>query len=47
MALHDGAKPKRLLVVIDVHDTAGFVLKLQTPPVALLRASVAPRRAAR
>jgi hypothetical protein len=47
MALHDGVKSKRLLVVIDACDTADLVLKLQTPTTALLHANVAPRRPAR
>jgi hypothetical protein len=47
MSLHDGVKSSTLLVLNSADDTADIVLKLQTPPIALLHASVAPRRAAR
>jgi hypothetical protein len=47
MSLHDGVKSSWLLVVIGADDTDDLVRKLQTSRIALLHASVAPRRAAR
>jgi hypothetical protein len=47
MSLHDGVKSTGLLVAIDACDMTDLVPKLQTAATALLRASIAPHRAAR
>ena len=45
--VHDGVKPARLLVPSAACGMPDLVRKLQVPVIALLHASVAPRRAAR